>query len=119
MGKNYIGTDIGMNILVRPSMYDAYHKVSIINKKEKKETIIANITGIICESGDVLARDRNISKPEIDDIVIVENSGAYGFSMSSNYTGRPRPAEIMIKNGIIEEIRKRDTLEYLEKNLIF
>ncbi len=119
MGKNYIGTDIGMNILVRPSMYDAYHKVSIINKKEKKEKIIANITGNICESGDVLARDRNISKPEIDDIVIVENSGAYGFSMSSNYTGRPRPAEIMIKNGKIEEIRKRDTLEYLEKNLIF
>lgn len=99
-----------MNVLFRPSMYDAYHRVEIIN--DKQEYITATIVGNICESGDILARDRRVLKPELGDIVKIHNAGAYGYSMCSNYTGRLRPAEVMInKYGEDVLIRKRETIE--------
>ncbi len=93
--KWWIGTDIGMNELVRPSMYDSYHEIEILSAKNSTE-VVANVCGNICESGDVLAKERKIKLPKVGDIIIVYNAGAYGYSMASNYTGRPRPAEIML-----------------------
>ncbi len=92
----WIGTDIGMNVLVRPSMYGSYHEISFeyvnINSKE----VTANICGNVCESGDILGKRRRVRLPEVGDTVIVHNAGAYGYSMASNYTGRSKPAEVMI-----------------------
>lgn len=106
----WIGTDIGMNILVRPSMYDAYHKIEILN--DEKEMIYANICGNICESSDVLGKNRLVKVPSVGDVVKVFNAGAYGSSMISSYTGRLRPAEVMIYNDkSIKLIRKKETLE--------
>ncbi len=113
----WIGTDIGMNELVRPSMYNAYHEISLL--EEKNKTIKANICGNVCESGDVIGRDRIISLPQIGDIVLVHNAGAYGYSMASNYTGRERPAEVMLYDDSIQLIRKRDTISSMEENIVW
>ena len=114
----WIGTDLGMNQLVRPSMYDSYHEITVLSD-EGKEEIIANICGNVCEGGDIIAKKRRVILPKVGDIVIVHNAGAYGYSMASNYTGRQRPAELLIDNGEIKLIRKRETLEYLEENIIW
>ena len=110
-GKIWIGTDIGMNTLIRPAMYDAYHEIEIITQ-EPTEKVTANICGNICESGDVLGKDRAVNRPQVGDFAIVYNAGAYGYVMSSSYTGRLKPAEVLIKqNSTIQLIRKPETLE--------
>ena len=114
----WIGTDIGMNQLVRPSMYDAYHEVDILtDNKDKKVT--ANICGNICESGDIIAKNRKVNLPSVGDEIIVYNAGAYGYSMASNYTGRLRPAEVMVSVDKDKLIRKRETIEYIESNIVW
>ena len=114
----YIGTDIGMNQLVRPSMYDAYHEITINTKEEKM--INANVVGNICESGDILGKNRDLPLPKVGDIVIVHNAGAYGSSMASNYTGRLRPAEVMLyKNGDTKLMKERETQETILQGLHF
>ncbi len=113
----WIGTDVGMNELVRPSMYDSYHEISFITNNKKE--VLANICGNVCESGDVLAKKRKVILPSVGDIVVIDNAGAYGYSMASNYTGRPRPAEVMIKDGKDKLIRKRETLDYMSENIIW
>lgn len=118
-GQYYIGTDIGMNQLVRPSMYDAYHEITIISD-EKNKKIEANIVGNICESGDILGKKRIVPFPSVGDIVIVHNSGAYGSSMASNYTGRLRPGEIMLyKDGRVEKMKERETPDSILQGLYF
>lgn len=113
-GITWIGTDIGMNVLARPAMYDAYHEIEILNNETKQ--IKANICGNICESGDILGTNRLINKPNIGDAVKVSNAGAYGYSMSSNYTGRLRPAEIMLINKETTKlIRKKETIKDIMK----
>lgn len=116
----WVCTDIGMNQLIRPSMYQSYHEIEVIhqNNNDKKPEIVANFCGNVCESGDILGKNRLITLPEVGDVVIVRNSGAYGFSMASNYTGRLRPAEIMIDNNECKLIRKRETTESLLANVI-
>jgi len=116
--KTYIGTDLGMNILVRPSMYDSYHEVEVFSKKEPTgKTKQVTIVGNICETCDVLAKDRILPEIHEGDIMAVLNAGAYGHVMSSNYNCRFRPAEVLIdKNGAYHLIRKRDTLEDLVRN---
>ena len=107
----WIGTDIGMNQLVRPSMYGSYHEIKVITRNVCDCVIIANFCGNVCESGDILGKNRSVHAPEIDDIVVVYNAGAYGYSMASNYTGRGRPAEVMITDeGTVELIRKSENL---------
>ena len=119
-GNTYIGTDIGFNVLVRPVMYDSYHEVAIIKKNggsisEGEE--IATVVGNICETGDILAKDRSLPKARTGDMVVAFNAGAYGYVMSSNYNCRLIPAEVLIdKNGNDRLIRKRDTLESLVQN---
>ena len=118
--KTYIGTDLGMNILVRPSMYDSYHGIEVFSKKEpsgltKQVTVVGNI----CETGDILAKDRLLPEIHEGDILGVLNAGAYGHVMSSNYNWRLRPAEVLItKNGEHRLIRKRDSIEDLASHYL-
>jgi diaminopimelate decarboxylase len=119
--KKFIGTDIGFNVLMRPVLYDSYHDIEIYRAgncaSSKEETV--TIVGNICESGDILAKDRMLPEIIEDDIIGVLDAGAYGFSMCSNYNSRLRPAEIMImQNNDVKLIRKRDTFEQLLQNQI-
>lgn len=114
----WIGIDIGMGMLVRPSMYGSFHNIELPNSKG--EEITANFCGNVCESGDILGEKRNVPMPEVGDTVVVSNAGAYGYSMASNYTGRGRPAEVMIGvDGECRIIRKAETLSDMMQNLIW
>lgn len=118
-GKNYVGTDIGFNVLMRPVLYDSYHKVEAISLGTDGEFVEGKVTvvGNICESGDIIAQDRNIGRVGVGDLVVVSDAGAYGYSMASNYNCRLRPAEVLIKeDGSYVLIRKADTLESLMFN---
>jgi diaminopimelate decarboxylase len=118
-GKKYIGTDIGFNVLARPIMYDSYHDIEIYGtaKRDKSNKEAVTIVGNICETGDIIAKDRSLSKTIEGDIVGILDAGAYGMVMSSNYNCRLRPAEILIdKNGKDILIRKRDELKDLIKH---
>ena len=118
-GIKYVGTDIGFNALARPVMYDSYHEVEVINKSGKKSDRqeAVTIVGNICESGDIIAKLRMLPIIEQGDIIAVMDAGAYGFSMSSNYNSRLRPAEVLIAaDGTDKLIRRRDTFEDLLNN---
>lgn len=121
-GTCWICTDIGMNQLVRPSMYDSYHEIEFVcqlHYPDTRPSVLANICGNVCESGDILGKNRLVKLPKVGDIVVVHNAGAYGYSMSSNYTGRPRPAEVMIKDNVSYLIRKRETVSSLMENIVW
>lgn len=116
-GKKYAGTDIGMNVLVRPSMYDSWHDIEILRDGKvvsRNDLQEITVTGNICESGDLLAKDRMLPEIHRGDLACVLDSGAYGYSMCSTYNSRPRPAEVMIcKDGTVKQIRRRETIEDL------
>ena len=118
-GHDFAGTDIGMNVLVRPSMYDSWHDIEVIRegKTVKRDSLKPiNVCGNICESGDLLAKDRMLPEIKKGDIACVLDAGAYGYSMCSTYNSRPRPAEVLIcKDGSVKVIRKRETYEDLLK----
>jgi diaminopimelate decarboxylase len=111
--RNYVCADAGFNTLIRPAFYDAYHHVAIANKFNKACEGKYDVVGPICESGDVLAKDRALPAPEEGDLIAVYNCGAYSFSMSSVYNMRPRCAEVLIHNGEAELIREAETVEDL------
>jgi diaminopimelate decarboxylase len=120
-GIKYIGTDLGFNVLLRPAMYNSHHDVEIYRKSgipsEKEEVV--RVVGNICETGDIIAKDRNLPEIFEGDILGILDSGAYGFSMSSNYNNRLRPAEVLVNSdGSNRLIRRRDTLEDLVRNFI-
>lgn len=106
--KEFVIVDAGMNDLMRPTLYGAYHHIQPIIKN-KRDKIIADIVGPICESGDFLAKDREIQKVKNGEYLAIMSAGAYGFTMSSNYNSRPRAAEVMVKGKKYELIRKRET----------
>ena len=116
-GKTFAGTDIGMNVLVRPSMYDSWHDIEVIRegKVVSRDSLMEQtITGNICESGDLLAKDRPLPEMQRGDLACVLDTGAYGWSMCSTYNSRPRPAEVLIcKDGSVKVIRRRETIEDL------
>ncbi|RMD47077.1 MAG: diaminopimelate decarboxylase [Aquificota bacterium] len=109
--KHFIIVDSGMNDLLRPAMYNAYHHIYGFPKKEEK--IVADIVGPICETGDFLALDRKIDNLKRGDYIAVMSAGAYGSSMSSNYNVRPRAAEILVEDDKFEIIRDREDYNYL------
>ena len=116
--KKFIGVDAGMNTLLRPMLYDAYHQIFAANKLNEKPSEKANIAGPVCENTDQLAKDRLLPKLEEGDLLAVLNAGAYGFSMASQYNTRPLPAEVLVTNGKAELIRKRETVEDIYRNVI-
>ena len=119
-GKKYAGTDIGMNILTRPTLYGSWHDIEVIHDgtvtTDDPQQI--TVTGNICESGDIIADSRTLPKIVTDDIVCVLDAGAYGYAMASNYNQRLRPAEVLITlDGGVKVIRRRDTYEDLFRNM--
>lgn len=110
--KNFVIVDAGMNDLIRPSLYEAHHEIIPIEKREGS-SFKADVVGPICESGDFLAKDRNVMKPEPGELLAVMSAGAYGFTMSSNYNSRPRVAEVMVERDKYTVIRKRESYEDL------
>lgn len=106
--KEFVVVDAGMNDLIRPSLYDAYHQIVPVVKK-RRETIVCDVVGPICESGDFLARAREIPMVKQGEYLAVMSAGAYGYAMSSNYNSRPRAAEVLVKGRQHFLIRKRET----------
>lgn len=118
----FVGTDLGFNVIKRPVMYDSHHDIEVYrNGSLVKDGVTEAVTvvGNICESGDILAKDRNLPKIYEGDIIGVMDAGAYGYSMASNYNNRLRPAEVLINlSGKSTLIRKRDTIEDIMRNFI-
>ncbi|SMD42090.1 diaminopimelate decarboxylase [Aquiflexum balticum DSM 16537] len=107
--STFVGVNSGLNHLIRPMMYDAYHDVVNISKVDGPERVYT-IVGYICET-DTIAADRKLKEVQEGDILAIKNAGAYGFSMSSNYNSRLRPAEILVLNGQPHLIREREEFE--------
>ena len=115
----FVGVDTGFNHLVRPTMYGSYHEiVNASNFNSEKKDVV--VVGNICESGDILSRsgdeiERSISSPEVGQCIAFLDTGAYGYSMSSQYNLRPRPAEILVNNGQSRLIRKAESFDDITK----
>ncbi len=110
--KHFIICDAGMNDLARPSLYGSFHALCPVSQGERPQ-VTASLVGPICESGDFLAKNRQMPAFQPGELVAVMSAGAYGFSMSSNYNARPRVAEILVKDGDFYVIRKRETYRQL------
>ena len=109
--KRFVIVDGAMNDLIRPSLYDAYHKIEVLDKQE--DICDCNVVGPVCESGDFFAKNIQLPKTQHNDLIAIYSSGAYGFTMASNYNTRGKVAEIAIENGKDRIIRKRETFEDL------
>ncbi|MDZ4666385.1 MAG: diaminopimelate decarboxylase [bacterium] len=110
----FVGIDSGLNHLIRPMLYDSYHSIINLSNHDGKQRIYT-VVGYICET-DTFGWDRKLSEVHEGDILCFKNAGAYGFTMSSNYNARFRPAEVLIWDGKAHLIRKRETFEDLTKN---
>jgi diaminopimelate decarboxylase len=111
--KRFIIVDGAMNDLLRPSLYNAYHKIDLLN--DNSELSKADIVGPVCESGDFFAKDIDIPKTNHNDLIVIHSVGAYGFSMSSNYNTRGRACEVAFDNGSHRVIRRREGFEDMIK----
>lgn len=109
--KRFVIVDGAMNDLLRPSLYNAYHKVEVVGKDENRSD--CNVVGPVCESGDFFAKNVELPLTEHNDLVAVYSAGAYGFTMASNYNTRSKVAEIAVQNGEDRLIRRRETFEDL------
>jgi diaminopimelate decarboxylase len=111
--KKFVGVDAGFNTLVRPTMYGSYHQILVANKVAHADKETYDVVGPICESGDLLAKNRLLPSIAEGDLLAILNAGAYGFSMSSQYNSRPRAAEVMIRQGKAVLVRQREQLSDL------
>ena len=112
-GKSFLVADAGMNDLLRPSLYEAHHEV--LPLKDGVATARADLVGPVCESGDYLARDRDLPDTAEGDLLALLGAGAYGFSMASNYNSRPRPAEVLVRGSRWATVRDRESYTDLIK----
>lgn len=110
----FAGTDTGFNHLLRPAMYNAYHEIYNLSNPSG-EINEYHITGNMCET-DFLGKNRQIREIREGDLLVIRNAGAYGSSMASNYNSRPRPAEVLVRDGKAHLIKKRETYEDLIRN---
>lgn len=112
-GKNFAIVDAAMNDLLRPSLYDAWHQIEpVSNKTQSNRTELYDIVGPVCETGDILGKDRALSIHS-GDLLAIRSAGAYGFVMSSNYNSRPRAAEVIAETDSWKIVRRRETVEEL------
>ncbi|HEY0810261.1 MAG TPA: diaminopimelate decarboxylase, partial [Longimicrobiales bacterium] len=111
--KTFVITDAGMNDLLRPSHYASYHLIENAEQHSGREEISVDVVGPICETGDFLALDRVMHLPEEGELLAIHTTGAYGFSMSSTYNARPRPAEVIVSGKQHRLIRTRETYDDL------
>lgn len=110
--KTFVITDAGMNDLLRPSHYASYHRLDPAVRRGR-EPQRYDVVGPVCESGDFLALDRELERPEPGELLVVRTVGAYGFSMASSYNARTRPAEVLVDGDAHRVIRSRETVEDL------
>ncbi|MEA3244774.1 MAG: diaminopimelate decarboxylase, partial [Gemmatimonadota bacterium] len=110
-GRRYVIVDAGMNDLLRPSHYSAYHRIAAVRPNGR--VVRADVVGPVCETGDFLALDREVDDVEPGDLVVVYGAGAYGFVMSSNYNARPRAAEVMVDGHRFAVVTARETYDDL------
>ena len=109
--KNFVIVDAGMDNLIRPALYDAWHDIRPITDN-KEQNILCDIVGPVCECTDFLGKDRQLSVQQ-GDLLIISSCGAYASSMASNYNSRPKPSEIMIKNGEMHIISRKEKINDL------
>jgi diaminopimelate decarboxylase len=110
--KKFVIVDAGMNDLIRPALYGSYQAIRPV-VESKAESIVADVVGPICESGDFFAKDREIARPRRNDLLAVMSAGAYGFTMASNYNSHPKPPEVLVAGDQYYVVRKRETMEDL------
>jgi diaminopimelate decarboxylase len=106
--KNFVIVDAGMNDLIRPSLYHAFHAIEPVIHT-RNSLIVADVVGPICESSDFLAVDRSMADVQRGDLLAVMSAGAYGYVMSSNYCSRPRAAEVMVRDNQFHIVKVRES----------
>jgi len=111
--KRFVIVDAGMNDLIRPSLYEAYHAIQPVREALGAPTRAVDVVGPVCESGDFLAQDRQMPEVAEGDLLAVMSAGAYGFAMASQYNARPRAAEVLVEGGTYRVVRRRETYEDL------
>jgi diaminopimelate decarboxylase len=112
--REYVITDAGMNDLLRPSHYNAYHRIEAVRPRGAR--VVADIVGPVCESGDFFALDRDVEDVQPGDLLVIQSAGAYGFSMASNYNSRPRAAEVLVDGERFGVITARERYEDLVRH---
>jgi diaminopimelate decarboxylase len=110
--KEFVVVDAAMNDLIRPSLYEAHHEIIPV-RMTPRGSVLADVVGPVCESGDFLARDRELANVLPGDLLAVATAGAYGFVAASNYNSRPRPPEVLVEGDNWRVIRARETFEDL------
>jgi diaminopimelate decarboxylase len=110
--KTFVILDAGMNDLIRPTLYDAHHRIEPVVTRGRPE-ILADWVGPVCETGDFLARDRRGERPQSGELVAVRGAGAYGATMASNYNARPRAPEVLVEGSQFRVVRRRESFDDL------
>ena len=110
VGRIFVGCDIGYSSFIRPMLYGAYHDIRNVRDPWPANPTLCELVGALCESGDVLGKDRPLPAPQVGDVLALMDAGAYGWAQSSQYNSRPRPIEVLIDGGETFVIRERETL---------
>jgi diaminopimelate decarboxylase len=111
--KEFVVVDAAMNDLIRPSLYQSHHEIIPLRRIVSRGAVLADVVGPVCETGDFLARDRELANVFPGDLLAVCTAGAYGFVLASNYNSRPRPPEILVEGSSWRTLRARETYEDL------
>jgi diaminopimelate decarboxylase len=111
--KEFVIVDAAMNDLIRPSLYKAHHEILPVRQPADESGIVADVVGPVCETGDFLARDRELADVQPGDYLALASAGAYGFVQASNYNSRPRPAEVLVEGNAWRIVRERETWDDL------
>ena len=111
--KEFVVVDAAMNDLIRPALYKSYHEIVPVQRDGQRSLITADVVGPICETGDFLARARDMAVVDPGDLLAIQTAGAYGFAQASNYNSRPRAAEVLVDGASWRIIRERETFEDL------
>jgi len=110
-GTAFVITDAGMSDLIRPSLYDAHHEIEAVQAVERQ--VVADVVGPICESGDFFAKRREVADVAQGELLAIRTTGAYGYTMASNYNAHPRPVEVLVDGDQFAVIAEREQYEDL------
>jgi diaminopimelate decarboxylase len=113
--KTFVNVDAGSNTLLRPALYDAYHRARVVSEEPGAPRVL-DVAGDVCETGDILAEARTLPLPSAGDHIVFLDAGAYGFAMASTYNARPLPAEVLVDGDVATLVRRRGTTEDLFRN---
>lgn len=116
--RKFLIIDAAMNDLVRPSLYNAYHEIFPVREPQSGAAEIVDVVGPVCETGDFIARNRELPAAQEGDLLAVMDCGAYGMVLASNYNARPRPAEVLIQGKTVKVVRRRETTAELLRDEI-